>query len=136
MVANPNSFTDAVSAAKREEYNDQMVSGTAPWLKQQQAQTQAIQEGISHSSTAQVSLNALSSPVTPARPGLEGELLKQMKDLMITKQQMLNSLREEIRGKNNWPCRNQSSNYRAPFRQNQNISGPTSNRAPQKVTRA
>ena len=65
-------------------------------------------------------------------PGVEGELLKQVKGLMITQQQMLNSLREEIRGKNNWPYRNQSSNYRVPFKQNQNISRPTSNRAPQK----
>ena len=44
---------------------------------------------------------------------------------------MLNSLRGKLEAKN-WPYRNQSSNYRAPFRQNQNISGPTSNRASQK----
>ena len=30
LVANPKSFTEAVSAAKREECNDQIVSGTAP----------------------------------------------------------------------------------------------------------
>ena len=102
MVANPKSFTEAVSSAKREEYNDQIVSGTAPWLKQQQAPTQTIQEGISHSSAAQVSLNAISSQgVTSTMSGVDGELLKQVKDLMITQQQMLNSLREEIRGKNN-----------------------------------
>ena len=73
LVANPKSFTDAVAAAKREEYNDQIVSGSAPWSKQQ-----AQQESMMHRPVSQVSVNALSPPgVAPAQPGVEGDLLRQ-----------------------------------------------------------
>ena len=116
LVANPTSFTDAVAAAKREEYNDQIVSGSAPWLKQQ-----GQQESMMNRPVSQVSVNALSPPgVAPAQPGVEGELLRQMKDLMVSQQQMLTCLREEIRGHNNHPYRYQSNNSGAPFRPNQN----------------
>ena len=68
LVANPKSFTDAVAAAKREEYNDQIVSGSAPWSKQQ-----AQQESMMNRPVSQVSVNALSPPgVAPAQPGVEG----------------------------------------------------------------
>ena len=33
LVSNPQTFTDAISVVKREEYNDHIVSGSAPWLK-------------------------------------------------------------------------------------------------------
>ena len=47
LVTNPNSFTDAVAAAKREEYNDQIASGSAPWLKQQAQQESMMNMPVS-----------------------------------------------------------------------------------------
>ena len=129
LVANPKSFTDAVAAAKCEEYNDQIVSSSAPWLKQQ-----AQQESMMNRPVTQVSVNA-SSPqgVAPAQPGVEGDLWRQMKDLMVSQQQMLTCLREEIRGHNNRPNRSQSNNYGAPFRPNQNARVRTNDMSTQKL---
>ena len=127
-MANTKSFTDAVAAAKREEYNDQIVSGSAPWLTQQ-----GQQESMMNRPVSQVSVNALSPPgVAPAQSGVEGELLRQMKDLMVSQQQMLTCLREEIRGHNNRPNRYQSNNYGAPLRPNQNARVRTNNMSTQK----
>ena len=128
LVANPKSFTDAVAAAKREEYNDQIVSGSAPWLKQP-----GQQESMMNRPVSQVSINALSRPgVAPVHPGVEGDLLRQMKDLMVSQQQMLTCLREEIRGHNNRPNRYQSNNCGARFRPNQNARVRTDNMSTQK----
>ena len=57
LLANPKSYTDAVAAAKREEYNDQIVFGSDPWLKQQ-----GQQESIMNRPVSQVSVKALSPP--------------------------------------------------------------------------
>ena len=70
--------------------------------------------------------------VAPAQPGVDGDLLRQMKDLMVSQQQMLTCLREEIRGHNNLPNRYQSNNYGAPFRPNQNARVRTNNMSTQK----
>ena len=102
LVSNPQTFTDAISVAKREEYNDHIVSGSAPWLKpnsdnfyQQTFQPQAAP----NTQDSGVNVVVYQRPGSmPARTNEDGELLKQMKDIMVSQQEISTSLVKEIRG--------------------------------------
>ena len=99
LVSNPQTFTDAISVAKREEYNDHIVSGSAPWLKPNFFQQTFQPQAALNNQDSEVNTVVYGRPGgMPSRKNEDGELLKQMKDLMVSQQEVLISLVKEIRG--------------------------------------
>ena len=94
LVSNPQSFSEAISVAKREEYNDHIVSGSAPWLKPNSDKFYTI-------NTQDSGVNAVvygQPGGMPAKKNEDGEFLKQMKDLIVSQQEVLSSLVKEMQG--------------------------------------